>query len=181
MPMKIFLIRHATPNWNRTDIPYDIFPGPPLTPQGEKEAEALAAYLRSEDVGKLYHSPFARAAKTAQIISAINGISCVEESRLAEWRMQAEPEIQVRRRMKAIFDQALAEGAGMGSIGLVSHGGPIAVLLQELGIDPNELAVYRTRFDTTNPLPPAAAWQVERKDGNNSSWNFSLEFIPSLT
>ena len=179
--MKIFLIRHATPNWNRKDIPYDIFPGPLLTPKGEKEAEALAAFLKSEGVGKLYHSPFARAAKTAQIISAINRIPCVEESRLAEWRMQEETEIQVRRRMKAIFDQSLAEVAGMGSIGLVSHGGPIGALLQELGIDSNALAVYRTRFDTTNPLPPGAAWQVERKDGKNSSWNFSLKFIPSPT
>ena len=179
--MKIFLIRHATPDWDRKDIPYDIFPGPLLTPGGENEAEALATFLKSEGVGKLYHSPFARAARTAQIISAVNRIPCVEEPGLAEWRMQAETEIQVRGRMKAIFDQSLAEVAGMGSIGLVSHGGPIGVLLQELGIDPNELAVYRTRFDTTNPLPPGAAWQVERNDGKSSSWNFRLRFLPSLT
>ena len=50
-----------------------------------------------------------------------------------------ETEIQVRRRMKTIFDESLAEVAEMGSIGLVSHGGPIGALLQELGIDPNEL------------------------------------------
>ena len=180
IPAKIFLIRHATPDWDRKDIPYDIVPGPLLTPKGEKEAEALAAFLKLEDGRKLYHSPFARAAKTAQIVCAINRIPCVEDARLAEWNVQAETEIQVRRRMKAIFDQSLAEAAGTGSIGLVSHGGPIAVLLQELGIDPNELAVYRTRFDTTNPLPPAAAWQVEQKDGKNSSWDFRLEFIPSL-
>jgi broad specificity phosphatase PhoE len=179
--MKIFLIRHATPNWNSKDIPYDIVPGPLLTPKGEKEAEALAAFLKSEDVRKLYHSPFARAAKTAQIVSAIHRIPCVEEQRLTEWRMQAETEIQVRRRMKAIFDQCHEEAAGLGSIGLVSHGGPIGVLLQELGIDPNELAVYRTKFDTTNPLPPAGAWQVQASDGQNSSWNFSLKFIPSVT
>jgi broad specificity phosphatase PhoE len=179
--MKIFLIRHATPDWNRKDISYDIFPGPPLTPKGEKEAEALAAFLKSEGVRKLYHSSFARAAKTAQIISAINRIPCVEESRLAEWHMQQETEIQVRRRVKAIFDESLAEATGMGSIGLVSHGGPIGALLMELGVDPNELAAYRTRFDTTNPLPPAAAWEVERKDGKTSSWNFRLKFIPSLT
>jgi broad specificity phosphatase PhoE len=179
--MKIFLIRHATPDWNRKGIPYDIVPGPLLTSKGEKEAEALAAFLQSEEVGKLYHSPFARAAKTAQIVSATNRIPCVEEPRLVEWRVQAETEIQVRRRMKAIFDQSLAEAAEIGPIGLVSHGGPIGMLLQELSIDPNELAVYRTRFDTTNPLPPAAAWQVEPNDGKHGSWNFSLKFIPSLT
>ena len=38
---------------------------------------------------------------------------------------------------------------------------PIGALLQEPGIDPGELAVYKTRFDTTNPLPPAGAWQIE--------------------
>ena len=178
--MEIFLIRHATPDWSRKDIPYDIVPGPVLTPKGEKEAEALAAFLKSEGVGKLYHSPFARAAKTAQIISAINRIPCVEEPGLAEWRVQAETEIQVRRRMKAIFDRSMAEAAEIGPIGLVSHGGPIGVLLQELGIDPNELAEYRTRFDTTNPLPPAGAWQVQANDGKRGSWNFTLKFIPAL-
>src|ERR1044071_4698651 len=128
---KIFLIRHGTPDWDRRDIPYDIVPGPLLTPQGEKEAEALAAFLESEGVEKLYHSPLVRAAKTAQIICAINCIPCVEEARLAEWR-QEETELQVRRRMKAIFDEALTKAAGMGAIGLVSHGGPIGVLLEEL-------------------------------------------------
>ena len=82
--------------------------------------------------------------------------------------------------MKGIFDEALTEAAGMGSMGLVSHGGPIGVLRQELGMDPKELAAYRTRFDTTNPLPPAAAWEVEQKDGQSNSWNFRLTFIPSL-
>lgn len=179
VPMRIFLIRHATPDWNRTDISYDIFPGPPLTRKGENEAEALAAFLESEGVRKLYHSPFARAAKTAQIIAAINHIPCVEESRLAEWNVREETELEVRRRMKTLFDQSLAEAAEIGSIGLVSHGGPIALLLQELGIDSKELAMYRTRFDTTNPLPPAGVWEVEWKDGETSSWNFSLKFLPS--
>jgi broad specificity phosphatase PhoE len=177
---KIFLIRHATPDWNHKDIPYDILPGPLLAPKGEKEAESLAAFLKSAAVRKLYHSPFARAAKTAQIIAAVNRIPCVEELMLAEWETQAETEIQLRRRMKAIFDRCLTEVAGIGPIGLVSHGGPIGVLLEELGIDPNELAVWRTRFDTTNPLPPGAAWEVEREDGKDDSWNFSLRFIPSL-
>jgi broad specificity phosphatase PhoE len=179
--MKIFLIRHATPDWSRRDIPYDIFPGPLLTPKGEKEAEALAAFLKAEGVVKLYHSPFERAAKTAQIISAVNGIPCVEESRLTEWRMQDETEAQLKRRMKAAFDWILTEVGETGPIGLVSHGGPIDALLQELGIDPDELAAYRTRFGaTTNPLPPAGAWEVE-PNGKDKSWNLSLKFVPSVS
>lgn len=178
--MKIFLVRHATPDWHRTDIPYDIPPGPLLSSKGEKEAEELAVFLKSQGVAKLYYSPFERTTKTAKIVSAINGIPCVEEVRLAEWRGQQEGEPQVRRRMRATFDGALREAAGTGPIGLVSHGGPIGALLQELGIDPDELAVYKTRFDTTNPLPPAGAWEVERNE-KNSSWNLHLKFVPSMS
>lgn len=177
--MKIFLVRHATPDWSRRDIPYDVPPGPVLTAKGEAEAEALAAFLKSQSVGKLYYSPFERAAKTARIVSGINGIPCVEESRLKEWRGRDESEIQVRARMKATFDEAFVETGEMGSIGLVSHGGPIGVLLQELGIDPEELAAYRKKFDTTNPLPPAGAWEVTR-NGKAGSWNLHLKFIPSV-
>jgi broad specificity phosphatase PhoE len=151
-----------------------------LSPKGEKEAEKLAAFLKSESVVRLYHSPFERAAKTAQIVSVMNEIPCAEEVRLAEWRGQDEDEIQVRARMKTMFDASFREAAEMGPIGLVSHGGPIGVLLADLGIDPHELSVYRTRFDTTNPLPPAGAWEVERNESNNS-WNLHLKFIPSLS
>ena len=84
--MKIFLVRHASPDWTRTDIPYDIPPGPPLSPKGEKEAAALAEYLKSEGVVKLYYSPFERSASTAKIVSAANGIPCSEERGL--WELQ---------------------------------------------------------------------------------------------
>ena len=45
--MKIFLLRHASPNLDRRDIPYDIHPGPELLPKGEKEAQALAEFLKN--------------------------------------------------------------------------------------------------------------------------------------
>lgn len=178
--MKIFLVRHASPDWNRTDIPYDIPPGPPLSSKGEKEAAALAVFLKTQGVVKLYYSPFERTAKTALIVSAANDIPCVEENKLAEWRGEHETEIHVKARMKSTFDNAFRECAEIGPIGLVSHGGPIDVLLQELGINKDELAIYKTKFDTTNPLPPAGAWEVERNE-NNHSWNLNLKFIPTTT
>jgi hypothetical protein len=58
--MKIFLIRHANPDWHRKDIPYDIVPGPLLTAKGEGGAGAGGI---SEDLVKLYSSPFAGAAR----------------------------------------------------------------------------------------------------------------------
>lgn len=177
---KIMLIRHANPDWNRKDIPYDTPPGPPLSAKGEKEAAQLAEFLKAEEVVKLYHSPFERTSKTAQIVSAINNIPCVEEPRLAEWRGQVEAETSAKERMKATFDLAVKEAKEIGSIGLVSHGGPIDVLLQELGMDMNELAVYKTKFDTTNPLPPAGVWVVEW-DKENNLWDLQLKFMPSVS
>jgi broad specificity phosphatase PhoE len=175
--MKIFLIRHASPDWDRRDIPYDIHPGPMLSAKGQTEAGALADFLGSQGVVKLYHSPFERAATTARIVAAANGIPAVEEPGLAEWRMVDEPESSVRKRMVSVFERAVQESEASGPNGLVSHGGPIALLLQELGIDKNELAQYRTKFDTTNPLPPAGAWEVE-KDAGEERWRFRMAFRP---
>ena len=129
----IFLLRHATPNWHRKDIPYDLPPGPELTPQGEAEARALGEFLHSHGLQKLYHSPFERATRTAKIIAAVNAIPCLQEPRLREWRFADEAEVQVRARVTAVFAETEQESAALGPIGLVSHGGPIALLLLELG------------------------------------------------
>src|SRR5687768_8661784 len=87
---KIYLVRHASPDWERKDIPYDIHPGPPLSPKGQQEAEAVADFLKEQGVVKLYYSPFERCTTTAQIIAARNQIPAVEETRLAEWQEAAE-------------------------------------------------------------------------------------------
>ena len=178
--MKIFLLRHASPNLSRRDIPYDILPGPELLPRGEKEAAALGDFLKLEGLRKLYYSPFERSARTAQIVAAANGIPAIEEEGLAEWRFATEAEAQVRGRMAALFKHVAQESEGLGPIGLVSHGGPIALLLLELGIDQDVLAPYRTRFDTTNPLPPAGAWKAEMASGNQE-WNLQLVFTPNVS
>ena len=148
-----------------------------LTLKGEQEAEALAEFLKSQGLVKLYYSPFERAAKTAQIVAARNGITAVEEPGLTEWRMANEQESRVRQRMVTIFQQAAQESRDGGPTGLVSHGGPIALLLEELGIQHHELAKYRTKFDTTNPLPPAGVWEVEKR-ADEETWRFGLVFWP---
>lgn len=178
--MKLFLVRHATPNWGHTDIPYDIPPGPALSPKGEKEAEALAAFLKSEGVVKLYCSPFERGARTARIVSGINEIPCVEDNDLTEWREVDEPEEHVRQRMISIFERVVKESEEAGPIGLVSHGGPIALLLLELGFNNDKLSPYRKMFDTTNPLPPAGVWKIERASAEKD-WKFQMAFIPKVS
>jgi broad specificity phosphatase PhoE len=175
--MKVFLIRHASPDWERRDIPYDILPGPMLTRKGEEEARVLAEFLKSVKVARLYYSPFERAATTAKIVAVLNGIPAFEEPGLAERRVVDEPKDRVRQRMVSVFQRAAQESTNGSFTGLVSHGGPIALLLQELGMPREELAKYRTMFDTTNPLPPAGVWQVEQENGDES-WRFALVFRP---
>src|SRR5204863_10029363 len=97
---KIFLARHATPDFNFKHIPYDIHPGPPLSATGEQQAAALADFLKEQGVVKVYYSPFERATRTAQIIAARNEISAVEDQRLAEWREVDETSASVQERMK---------------------------------------------------------------------------------
>ena len=174
---KIYLLRHASPDWSMTNIPYDIYPGPPLSPKGEKEAEALAEFLKAEGVVKLYYSPFARSARTAQIILARSGIPCAEGIRLAEWG-KAEKTDQVAERMSLVFDELARESAVIGPVALVSHGGPIACLLLSLGIEKDILSVFRKKFDGGNPLPPAGAWTAEWNE-EAKAWDLNLLFTPA--
>ena len=82
--------------------------------------------------------------------------------------------------MLSVFERVAKESTELGPIGLVSHGGPIALLLLELGMSNDELAPFRRRFDTTNPLPPAGAWRVERARAEDR-WNFELVFKPNVS
>lgn len=172
-------MRHATPDWSRKDIPYDILPGPALLEKGEKEARALGEFMKGKGLRMVYHSPFERAARTAKVIAAMNKIPCIEEKRLAEWRGVDEAEAHVRARMTSLFEQVAKENIEVGPVGLVSHGGPIALLLLELGFPSDELAPYRTMFDTTNPLPPAGAWEIKRSN-DREKWKFELVFTPAV-
>ena len=80
MSAVVYLIRHATPDWSRTDIRYDIPPGPPLTSQGEAEAQQLGEFLQTIPVKHIYASPLERTSRTAQIAAAALGIQVEAES-----------------------------------------------------------------------------------------------------
>ena len=176
---KIYLVRHASPDLTLQDIPYDTHPGPPLSSKGEKEAEALAEFLKAQGVVKLYYSPFARSARTAQIVSVRGGIPCVEEKRLAEWRKVDEKRDKVEERMSLVFDDIARESAVTGPIALVSHGARIAFLLLALGMEKDTLSVFRKKFDGTNPLPPAGVWAAEWNE-EHKTWDLNLPFTPAM-
>ena len=55
---------------------------------------------------------------------------------------------------RPLFDTAWAEAAA-GPVAVISHGGPVHVMLEQLGVADDHLWHYRRQFDHQNPLPPA--------------------------
>ena len=166
-----YFIRHATPDWSRSDLPYHMVPGPPLTEQGQAEAEALGAYLSETGVHYLYSSPLERCEYTARIISEFTGAPLQIEARLTEWQPDEKPD-DVRDRMLSFMDEISTDGQHGIKIGLITHGGPIAMLLTGLGMDDITLKSWR-KFDHANPAPPAGVWRARKEDAG--TWD--LEFI----
>ena len=180
---KIFFIRHATPDWERRDIPYHLPPGPPLTSQGMAEARALGYFLQQHKTSHFYSSPLERCQHTAAISSGIAGVNFQIDERITEWQ-PGEDEEAVKTRLKGFLDEVCCEPVHLqdapdGFCALVSHGGPIAMFLLLLGLDPKVLSSQRI-YDHGNPLPPGGVWQAERSGARNP-WQLDLVFIPDVS
>ncbi len=161
MPATLYLVRHAPPDWSRTDWRYDIPPGPPLTPHGEAEAAKLGDFLSTVNVAHIYASPLERAARTAAIAATARQLSVEIVPDIAEWE-RGETEESVLMRCRSYVEDALDESETRGPIALVTHGGPIRLLLADFGLDRAELDFYRRAFDRDNPVPPAGVWCIGR-------------------
>jgi probable phosphoglycerate mutase len=87
--MELLLVRHARPlRVESLDGPAD----PPLSPLGERQAAALAAWLAdpaSEPIDAVYTSPLRRAAETAAPLAAALGLEARPEPALAEYDAEA--------------------------------------------------------------------------------------------
>ncbi len=175
MPI-IYLTRHASPDRSRTDLPYHLLPGPPLTQQGILEAQELGCFFLSAGVRSIITSPLERCLHTARIAAEIAGIPFSLEPALKEW-LPEEKTVDVRERLRPVLATACQASLEASPVALISHGGPIGVLLQELGMTPETLTRLRI-YDYGNPLPPAAAWLAERNEAEQL-WKLSLAFIPA--
>ena len=172
----IYLIRHATPDWSRTDIPYHLPPGPPLTPQGEAEAQQLGKFLWEAGLAAIYASPLERAYRTAEIAASQIHLAVTQSPSLAEWQPEEKAD-QIRARLWPTWEHAAMLSAQTGPVALVTHGGPIALLLKELGLPEKEIDHFKRQFDRNNPLPPAGVWRATRLPGS-PAWSLSLSFVP---
>ncbi len=171
----VFLARHATPERARPDLPYHIPPGPALTERGLQEAAELGAFLRDAGVARMFASPLERAWRTATIASEITQASLELDTDLAEWRPD-EVEKKVTERIWRSFERAARLSAETGPVTIVTHGGPVMLLLKALGLPDTIVQRYRV-FDSRNPIPMAGAWRIER--AQNGDLYIQLVFGPN--
>lgn len=150
MAGELWLIRHGETEWSlsgahtgRTDLP--------LTPEGERKAEALRPKLQGHDFALVLTSPLQRARRTCELAGL--GADAKNEPNLLEWDYGAyegrttedihrerpdwslfrdgvpggETIQQVAVRAKAVIDRAVKEGAG-GDVALFAHGHILRIL-----------------------------------------------------
>jgi broad specificity phosphatase PhoE len=85
----------------------------------------------------------------------------------------------VIKRFWPFWERCVLESRQQGSIGIITHGGPVWIVLSKLNMDATVLDRHRHMFDGDNPLPPAGAWEITRKN-ETSPWEFKLAFIPKV-
>jgi broad specificity phosphatase PhoE len=176
----LYLIRHATPDWSRRDLPYHLPPGPPLNAEGLAEARALGDFMRQEaEALALFTSPLERCEETARLAGHACAAPVTDDDRLMEWQPD-ESHASVAKRLQSMLETSLIIAFDhRKAVGLVTHGGPVGVLLELLGMEPGVVAAQR-RFDHKNPLPPAAVWKASR-EAEGEPWLLELAFIPNVT
>jgi probable phosphoglycerate mutase len=172
----LYLVRHATPDWSRTDLVYHLPPGPPLVAQGEAEAAELGRFMREASVVRVFASPLERARRTAEIAAAVAEVPVQVDDALAEWRPEERTE-HIRTRFWPAWERVIALSVQAGPVALVTHGGPIGFFLDELGLPKDTLAYFKRTFDRNNPAPPGGVWKATRP-ASGEPWDVSLAFVP---
>ena len=76
--MIVYLVRHGQVDRHTGST------DPPLSDQGRREAEQVAAYLRVRPITRVYSSPLRRAQETAAPVAAALGLPLIVEPRLRE-------------------------------------------------------------------------------------------------
>lgn len=158
----LYLVRHATPDWSRRDIPYHVPPGPELTEKGHQEAAELAEFLSKQKIAHILASPLERAWRTACYSSELSGAPLEQNVDLSEFRPGETDQELVARVQRALL-LGCQLSAKNGPVALVSHGACVLAMLKLLGL-PAEIVDRSRIYDSRNILPPAGAWHAERLD-----------------
>lgn len=170
MLQELYLIRHAAPN-RGLGVPYNIMPGPPLTPIGEQEAIQTGQWLRGRGIEQLFASPFMRTRATAEAIASELQLPVTFAEALREGG-PGEKMDQIRARMAELLAQL--DDSPLRCVAVVSHGAPIRALLEHSTNDRIDLKPHV--YDYGNCSPTAGVWHGRRTD---HCWVWELVFRPA--
>jgi 2,3-bisphosphoglycerate-dependent phosphoglycerate mutase len=168
---ELYLVRHATPD-RALGMAYNILPGPPLTPDGEREAGQTARWLAGRGIQHLLASPFTRARTTAEAVAAAIELPLTFVDGLREGG-PGENMDQIRARVAELLAQI--EDSPLSRVALVTHGACIRALLLHTTDGRIDLAGHV--YDNGNCAPTAGVWRGARADGR---WSWELAFRPRL-
>jgi broad specificity phosphatase PhoE len=166
MATTVWLARHGEVH-NPSSVLYGRLPRMRLSPEGQRQAAALADFLAARPLAAIYSSPMLRARRTAEVMLARHPeltrirIDCeLQEIRSAwegepltaleaiDWDLYAHPRAEddeslqmIQDRMRRWLDRVLRRHAGSEVVG-VSHGDPMLILvggLRGLPLDPRHV------------------------------------------
>lgn len=172
MLTNIFLIRHATP-LQHTGLAYRTMPGPGISDKGRREARQAALFLADKQVEHLFVSPFARTVETAEQIVDYLDLPVTFTSLIAE-NAPDESTDKVQARIREFLHGV--QDSPFRSVGMVSHGYPIRVLVEELSQGRIDFKQYI--FPGNNPAPTAGIWHARYHE---QVWQLELIFQPDQT
>jgi broad specificity phosphatase PhoE len=175
----VWLARHGEVH-NPGGLLYGRLPRMRLSPEGQRQARALADLLAPRPLQAVYSSPMLRARKTAEVIAAAHGLRVRRDRDLMEIRTgwQGEPLADLERinwdfyahprtpddetiqaifeRMRRWLERVLRRHAGSEVVG-VSHGDPILILVGSLrGVPLDSRRLFPTPY-----IRPATVFRLE--------------------
>jgi broad specificity phosphatase PhoE len=156
----LLLARHGETDWNR-QLRFQGHADPPLNDRGRVQARALARALADEPLHAIYASDLRRARETAEIVAAETDLPVVAEPELREvdvgsWSGLTREEIEIRfpagfarwrsgevghdgetrdeltTRVRSAVERIVRRHPH-GRVLVVSHGGPLRVILRMVG------------------------------------------------
>ncbi|MCL5093958.1 MAG: histidine phosphatase family protein [Patescibacteria group bacterium] len=159
MITNIYLVRHTEVE-NPLNIVYSRLPGFPLSKKGREEAKRLAEYFSTVKLDAIYSSPLLRTKETAEIIAWPHNLKIKYSDQITEWEFGiwsgvkketrdpemveifnekvtkftikgAETVLEIQKRVLDFLYLILKEQSGQ-NILVVSHGGPLSILLNTL-------------------------------------------------
>jgi probable phosphoglycerate mutase len=175
----VWLARHGEVQ-NPGGLLYGRLPRIRLSPEGQRQAQALAGLLAVRPIQAVYSSPMLRARKTAELVAARHKTRVRMDRDLMEIRTgwQGEPLANLERinwdfyahprsaddetiqaiyeRMRRWLDRVLKRHAGGEVVG-ISHGDPILILVGSL----RGLPLEGRRLFPTPYIRPATVFQLE--------------------